>query len=192
VETLFNLFLWGTAGALALAPLGAAFGAVVGLTAHLGGKTAEPGWVQAVGRRALGGALFVAAVGFFIGAMIGRDAPLLEDGMAHLAGVFAAVLALMLLAGLFAGLAYFCIWLGVRGTGLLLSLGLALGYCGLWAGRMGVGGAVIALGTSAIGLTGLALVLCFRLRSPYKQHAFEPTLDDELEPPTTTRTAPWE
>jgi hypothetical protein len=178
MEFVFNLFLWGIAGALSLALLGAVFGALVRVAALLNGKAWEKTLGQAIGNGFVSGGLFLAAIGLLVGGLIGYHDPELGLGLAFLAALAAAVLSLMILASLFAGLAYFCTWLGVRGTGLLLALGIGLAVAGIEANRAGVDNALIRLLQTAFALAGGALVLWFRLRSPYKEHAFEPVLNE--------------
>jgi hypothetical protein len=169
METVFDLFLWGMAGSLALAPLGAGFGAL----AH----RAAPAR-QSIGQGMASGALFLAVLGFLTGALIRGVEPSFERCLVLLATVCGSVLALMLLAGLFAGVAQFCVWLGVRGTGLVAMLAIALGFGAIVAWKAGFGRETIALSVAACAVAGLVTVVVLRLRSPYGANAFNPWADD--------------
>src|SRR5262249_39249397 len=113
--------------------MGAGFGAVVRTTAQLNGKTPEKTLGQAIGKGFVSGGLFLAAVGFLAGFVIGLQSPAFEIGVFMLAVMAICVLSLMIAATAFAGIAYFCCWLGLRGTGLLLALAIVLAFTGIQA-----------------------------------------------------------
>jgi hypothetical protein len=68
------------------------------------------------------------------GVVIGWQEPTLERGVTILTVVVLSVTILMVMAALFATLAYFFVWLGVRGTGALLALGIVLAFAGISGG----------------------------------------------------------
>jgi hypothetical protein len=171
MEYLFNLFLWGGAGAIGLAFLGAGFGGLARAAAQLNGKTPERSVAQAVSKGLMDGGLFMAAIGFLAGVVIGWQEPTLERGVTMLTVIVVSVMILMAMAALFAALAYFFVWLGVRGTGALLALGIVLAFAGIQAERAGMDPLLVGWLRAAIGLTGLVVVLSLRLR---------PTKSDEL------------
>jgi hypothetical protein len=171
VEYLFNLFLWGTAGAMGLAFVGAGFGGLARAAAQLNGKTPERSVAQAVSKGLMDGGLFMAAIGFLAGVVIGWQEPTLERGVTILTVIVVSVMILMAMAALFATLAYFFVWLGVRGTGALLALGIVLAFAGIQAERTGMDPSLVGWLRAVIGLAGLVLVLSLRLR---------PTKTDEL------------
>ena len=115
METAFNLFLWGVAGTLSLAPLGAGFGALVRGVARANGQAPEATLGEAVSRGIQSGGLFLALLGFLAGVLVGWQEQTLEGGLRVLAIIAAGTMALMLMATGFAALASLCIWLGVRG-----------------------------------------------------------------------------
>jgi hypothetical protein len=176
VEALFNLFLWGIAGAMSLAFQGAAFGVLVRVVAQLNAKAPEKTLGQAIANGAFSGGLFLAVIGFLAGVATGLQQPTLEAGMLLLALLAICVLSLMIAAAMFAGLAYFCTWLGVRGTGLLFGMGIALAFAGILAERAGIDVNLIRLVQYAAGVSGLLALVYFRIQSPLKEHAFEPLL----------------
>jgi hypothetical protein len=178
MELLFDLFLWSMAGALAFAPLGGAFGALAQAVAHRREQFPQGTAAQAARRGLVSGALFLAVVGFLTGAVVARVTHSFEQGVAQLVILFAAMLALMLAALLFAGVAHFCVWLGVRGTGLLLMLGIALAFAGIEAWKAGLDRRLIAWSAAGVGLAGLGGVVTVRVRSPHGAGAFNPWADD--------------
>lgn len=181
MESLFDTFLWAAAGALAFAPLGAGFGALAQVVAHRREEFAQGTAGEAARRGMASGALFLAVLGFLAGAVIARLDHSFEHGMAQLATLFGGVLVLMLMAVAFAGVAHFCVWLGVRGTGLLLMLGIALAFAGIQAWKGGLDRRVIAWSAAGLGLAGLGSVVTVRLRSPHGPGAFNPWADDVSE-----------
>jgi hypothetical protein len=95
----------------------------------------------------------------------------LERGVTILTVVVLSVTILMAMAALFAALAYFFVWLGVRGTGALFALGIVLAFAGIQAERAGMDPWLVGWLRAAIGLASLVSVLSLRLR---------PTKSDEL------------
>jgi hypothetical protein len=174
VETLFNLILWGLAGSVGLALLGAVFGAVVRAVAVLNGTAHERTLAQAIGNGFISGGLFLAVIGFGAGSLIGYHEPPLGNGLVMLAVFAAIVFTLMILAALFAAFACLCIWLGVRATGIFLAVAIALGFCGIAASNAGIDTPWIAGAQTIVGASVLALLIVLRARSPAKQQLFEP------------------
>jgi hypothetical protein len=172
VEALFDLFLWSMAGMLALAPLGAGFGAVARVVAQQQGSTPDATPADAVRRGAVSGAMFLGVVGLLFGLILGFRSESFESGIGSLALVAGGVLALMLMAGLFAGLGHFFAWLGVRGTGLLLMLVIVLGFAVVKAHKAGFDWQPVAWTAGTLGLAGTALIVVLRIRSPQGSNAF--------------------
>jgi hypothetical protein len=113
-----------------------------------------------------------------MGAVVARVGHTFDQGMALLATLVAAMLALMLAALCFAAVAHFCVWLGVRGTGLLLMLGIALAFAGIEAWKAGFDRRLVAWSAAGVGLAGLGGVVTVRLRSPHGAGAFNPWRDE--------------
>lgn len=178
MEFLFNLMLWGGAGALSLVLPGAAFGGLVRAIAHADGKVHERTLSEAIVSGLISGGLFLAAVGFLAGMVAGLRQPALEVGLRFLAVIVGSVLLLMAAAIAFGALAYFCVWLGVRGTGALLALAIVLGFAGIQAERVGAYPGLVSGIQLAVGLGGLALVVVLRVRQDRVLQTWPETADE--------------
>lgn len=178
MEALFDLFLWCMAGTLLLAPLGAAFGAAARMVAHRHGNTPDATPSEAAQRGAISGAVFLSVLGFLFGLIFGLSSESFEGRIGSLVVLVGGVMALMLMALMFAGLAMFFAWLGVRGTGLWLMLLIGSAFGIVQARKSGFDWQPIAFTAGTVGLAGTTLIVVFRIRSPYGSNAFSFWADD--------------
>jgi len=180
METLFNLVLWGVPGAAVFALIGVPFGALARVVAQVQGRVHEATPWLALRSGAVSGGLFFAVLGFLTGAVLGWSGPTLEDGLYWLAAVFLSLLALVLVAVLFSLAAYFGGWLGVRASGILVAVFIALVFAGIHAEKEAYDRTLSTAVLAGIGLLVLALVTVFRCRSPLRDQVFAPWPDSAL------------
>lgn len=177
METLFNLVLWGVPGAAVFALIGVPFGSLARLAAQIQGKVHEATPWLALRSGAVSGGGFFAVLGFLAGAVLGWSHPTLEEGLYWLSAVFVSLLALVLLVTVFSLAAFYCGWLGVRASGVLVAVFIALVFAGIHAAKEGYDRDLSAVVLVGIGLVVLALVTIFRFRSPLRDQMFAPWPD---------------
>jgi len=174
VEKAFDLLLWSVAGALSLAVVGAPFGAFARAAAQRDGRVSEKTLGQAIRHGLVSGTGFFGCFGLVLGAIIGWTSTDVTASLRLLLTVVTGAFLLTVLAVAFAGLGYFCVWLGVRGTGILLALGIGVAPAGLVAPSLGWSAATARAVQIITALLGTTTVLAVRLCSAAGPKAFEP------------------
>jgi MFS family permease len=178
VEALFDLFLWSMAMALVAAPQGAAFGALARVVALWGSGTHEEARRKLIWQDAMSGAMFLGAMGFLAGIFLIRHGEPFGRKVAQMIMLGTGGFVLMLMAICLALMGLFFIWLGVRGTGFLIGMGIGLGFAVIAAHKFGFDAGLAALIATGIGLAGLMALIVFRLRSPHGSDAFNLWADE--------------
>jgi hypothetical protein len=120
-------------------------------------------------------------VGLAIGAGVGWSSTDVDTGLRTLKNIVAGAFLLSASAVAIAGLGYFCVWLGVRGTGILLALGIGVSPATLVAPGLGYSIAAARMLQIVTALLGTTTVVAVRLCSSLGPKAFEPWPDPPAE-----------
>lgn len=180
METAFNFFLWGMAGALLLVVPGALFGGAARTAAFLRQEACETTLKAAVLHGALQGGLFVAGFGFLGGLAIGWQTDSFEEGSRSLLLLAGATGFLMCGAIALAGTACFWTWLGQRFLGLLLSIAISGSLLAVVAWKYGLPRETAALGALAVVVLATAGVTVARLLLPREERPSPAEVAEEL------------
>ncbi len=180
MESAFDLFLWGLAGALVLVVPGALFGAAARTAAFFKQEASENTLKAAVLRGVLQGGLFVAGFGFLVGLLIGWQAASFAEGYRSLLLLAGGTSLLMCGATALGTTAYFWTWLGERYLGLFLSIVISGSLLAVVAWKCGLPRETAALAALTLALLATVGVTIARLFSPREVRPSPAEVAEEL------------